>query len=78
MSEKLRKVIVLLMLLTLLTTSVIAVSAANFGIPCVACHEYDYMSVINYEQVGIGGTMYIITYRCSNCGGATYQVFNAR
>jgi len=50
----------------------------NYGVACCNCGEYDYMKLIGFEQVGIGGTMYQLIYTCSKCGAVTYQTFYAR
>lgn len=51
---------------------------SNYGVECIGCHEVDYMQLIGYQQIGIGGTMYRLTYRCTNCGATTFQDFYAR
>ena len=53
-------------------------SWANYGVQCHVCKEYDYMQYIGLEQAGIGGTMYILYYKCTNCGSVTTKILNAR
>lgn len=51
---------------------------ANYGVVCDYCGETDYMKYLGVEQVGVGGTMYILYYKCENCGAVTTDVLNAR
>ncbi len=50
----------------------------NFGVQCINCKQYDYMEYMGYEQVGIGGTLHRLYYRCTFCGAVTTVDLQAR
>lgn len=55
-----------------------AAPQANYGMECAVCGRVDCLQFLYYEQVGIGGTTHRIYYKCTNCGGTTVVVMNAR
>lgn len=55
-----------------------AVPQANYGMECCVCGRVDCLQFLYYEQAGIGGTTHRIYYKCTNCGGTTIVVMNAR
>lgn len=58
--------------------SSVAPQRTDYGVPCIVCDRSDNMTMIGYEQVGFGGTLYRIYYRCGYCGAVTSQDVQAR